>query len=292
MHPLDDVRRLALRDGRTLGYAEYGDPDGFPLFHCHGHPGSRLEGLYLHEKARQAAVRVIAADRPGYGESSRKPGRTILDWADDVLEAADTLGFQAFAVMGGSGGAPFALGTAYRLPQRVSVAGVVSGIGPLNARGATEGMRPLNRLAFKYASRIPFLPDLIMKSMANKMRRDPDGTITRLRNAMAPVDREIIDREDLAEELKAIVLEAFRQGSKASADEVRLLGRPWGFRLEDVRTKVHLWQGTADHLVPQSMGRYMAGVLPNCEAHFVEGEGHLLFVQRTAEILGAMKPAA
>lgn len=34
---------LWLRDGRLLGYAEYGDLDGKPVFFFHGWPGSRLQ---------------------------------------------------------------------------------------------------------------------------------------------------------------------------------------------------------------------------------------------------------
>ena len=35
-------RHILLRDGRKLGYAEYGDPQGKPVFLFHGIPGSRM----------------------------------------------------------------------------------------------------------------------------------------------------------------------------------------------------------------------------------------------------------
>ena len=71
---------LRLGDSRTLGYAQYGRPDGQPLFYFHGHPGSRLEARFAHEAAARAGLRVIALDRPGYGLSDSQPGRAITGW--------------------------------------------------------------------------------------------------------------------------------------------------------------------------------------------------------------------
>ena len=56
---------LLLGDGRRLGYAQYGTPDGEPLLYFHGHPGSRLEARFAHRTAAEAGLRVIALDRPG-----------------------------------------------------------------------------------------------------------------------------------------------------------------------------------------------------------------------------------
>ena len=41
-----DERRhqsIVLADGRTLCFAEWGDPQGFPVFGLHGTPGGRLD---------------------------------------------------------------------------------------------------------------------------------------------------------------------------------------------------------------------------------------------------------
>ena len=38
-------QQIKLKDGRMLGYAEYGAPEGKPVFHFHGYPHSRLEWL-------------------------------------------------------------------------------------------------------------------------------------------------------------------------------------------------------------------------------------------------------
>jgi pimeloyl-ACP methyl ester carboxylesterase len=87
------------------------------------------------------------------------------------------------------------------------------------------------------------------------------------------------------DELAADLREGFRQGSNGPARDVVLLGRRWGFRLEDIKPQVYLWQGEADTLVPPAMGRHMAATIPNCQATFYPGEGHLLVVDHIAEII-------
>ncbi len=87
-----EEQTLRLGDGRKLGYAQYGSPDGTPIFYFHGHPGSRLEARFARQAAAEAGHRVIALDRPGYGLSDFRPGRAITDWPDDVVEAADLPG--------------------------------------------------------------------------------------------------------------------------------------------------------------------------------------------------------
>ena len=79
-----------LKDGRKLGYAEYGDLNGKPIFHFHGHPGSRLEGRLFGEKPKKHGVHAITVDRPGIGLSDFKPNRKLLDWPDDIIAVSYT----------------------------------------------------------------------------------------------------------------------------------------------------------------------------------------------------------
>ena len=99
---------ITLKNGRTLGYAEYGDPEGKPVFYFHGFPTSRLDWpLCDHEGiTSELGIRIIAIDRPGTGLSAFKRHREILDWPDDVVELADALGIERFGVLGISGGGP------------------------------------------------------------------------------------------------------------------------------------------------------------------------------------------
>ena len=121
-----DNQSITLSDGRSLGFQRLGDPDGCPLFFFHGTPGSRLVLSQNDRIAQIPGLHLILPERPGYGLSDPKPGRVLLDWPNDVVELADYLGLDSFAVAGESGGGPHALACAYRLADRVTKALVLS----------------------------------------------------------------------------------------------------------------------------------------------------------------------
>jgi pimeloyl-ACP methyl ester carboxylesterase len=281
--------QLVLGDGRRLGYAQYGQPDGEPIMYFHGHPGSRLEARLVHEAAAAAGFRVIALDRPGYGLSDFSPGRAIIDWPADVEQAADVLGIGPFSVAGASGGGPYALACARVIPDRVVRAAVISGVGPFQVPGSTAGMRWQNRVGFRLCARFPALARILMRSMHRNISRRPERTIEALARAMSPVDAEIVRRPEVQTLLITDITEAFRHGSDGAAHDMVLLGRPWGFSLREVEQEVYLWQGEADTLVPPAMGRYLAEQLPHCHATMLPGAGHLLIVDRMPDLISAFR---
>ena len=118
---------ISLADGRLLGYREEGPPDAPAVLLLHATPGSRL--AYPGDGER-AGVRLIVAERPGYGLSDPKPGRSLLGWPGDVAQLADARGVQRFAVLGISGGGPAALACGYVLRERVGAVGLADTIGP------------------------------------------------------------------------------------------------------------------------------------------------------------------
>jgi len=106
---------IRLPGGRSIAAQEYGNPAGPPVFYFHGWPASRLEAAII----PALPVRLSALDRPGYGRSSPCPGRSLLDWAQDVACVADRLGLAKFYIVGLSGGGLFAAACAHELPDRV-----------------------------------------------------------------------------------------------------------------------------------------------------------------------------
>jgi pimeloyl-ACP methyl ester carboxylesterase len=283
---------LVLGDGRRLGYAQYGRPDGEPVFYFHGHPGSRLEGRFAHSAAAAAGFLVVALDRPGLGLSDFQPGRALTDWPADVAEAADELGISRFSVAGASGGGPYALACAWRLPSRVSRVVVISGAGPFQVRGITRGMRWQNRVGFQVGSRWPALAGAAMRSMRRSVIDRPERTIDALARAMSPPDAAVVRRPEVRDLLIADLVEAFRQGSDGATHDMVLLGRPWGFSLREIEPEVFLWQGEADTLVPPAMGRYLAQQIPHCHATMLPGEGHLLYIDRMPDLIEAFRQGA
>jgi pimeloyl-ACP methyl ester carboxylesterase len=281
-------RTIRVRDGRPLGYAEWGDPGGRPLLYFHGWPGSRLEGRLGDEAARAKGVRLIALDRPGMGLSEYQPRRTLVDWPDDVLQVATALGLERFAVLGISGGGPYAAACAWKLSEQLTGAGIVSGLAPLDVPGVIAGMSRQNRLSLQLVGRLAVLRRVLMARMAVSVRRRPDRILER--GLGAAVDKKYLNRPDVRKILVESLSEAFRSGSRGNAWEMGLYARPWGFRLEDIRTPVHLSHGEQDANAPVTMGRHLATVIPECQATFYSGEGHLHFVDRLPEIFAAVCP--
>jgi len=101
---LADTNVLRLPDGRRVGYAEYGDPDGLPVFALHGTPGSRFMFALTNEGAQERGLRLIAPERPGYGLSEFRHADSLGDIAADVVALADALGIGRCAIIGVSGG--------------------------------------------------------------------------------------------------------------------------------------------------------------------------------------------
>src|SRR5271154_1227897 len=202
-HPGPD-RTFQLSDGRTLGFAEYGNRAGNVLFYFHGYPGARVEARLLAEPAEQLGIRLIGIDRPGMGLSTFKPQRRFLDWPSDVVELADRLDIDHFFVVGCSGGGPYALACACRIPDRLIACGIVAGAGvagpflSLISRWAPWLLSPLIR---------PFHQD--EKHAAQSLRR--------FSRWWPNPDRKVLPR--VRDILAAPLAEGLRQGSKGPAYE-------------------------------------------------------------------------
>jgi pimeloyl-ACP methyl ester carboxylesterase len=282
-------KTIRLADGRSLGWAEYGDPHGQPVLFFHGIPGSRLFHHPDDALTASLGVRLIALDRPGYGLSDFQPNRRILDWPDDVLQLADALKLDRFAVAGHSGGGPYVVACAYKIPHRLSAAAILSGAGPVDAPGATQGMQPLNRAGFRVGRYVPWpLWRLAVWFFFRKGRDDPEAMFERGAKARPKADEIVFARPEVKAVCYRSEAEALRRGMLGHAWEARLLCRPWGFRPQDISMRVHLWHGDADVETPISMGRYMASAIPDCCAAFCRGEGHLLLFDHWQEILAAL----
>ena len=286
--PSAHERVLKLADGRLLGYAEFGDPAGRPVFYFHGWPGSRLEGRIWHDAGAAQGVRIIALDRPGMGLSDDQPGRTPGDWPADVAQAANLLEVERFAAIGYSGGGPYALACGWRLGGRVSRIALLSSIGEMGSAGLTAGMSRQNRLIFGLARRMPWAMGLPLGAMALLLRHSPGRAAKQLEGGFSVPDRPLLASGPLKAMVLASAREAFRHGTKGPADDGVVLARPWGFALEQVETEVLLWQGDSDTNVPPLMGHYLADHLPHCRATFVPAAGHLWGPANAAVVLGAL----
>jgi pimeloyl-ACP methyl ester carboxylesterase len=281
---------IAVGDGRQLGFAEFGDPQGRAIFWLHGTPGARRQ---IPTEARVYAaennVRLIGVDRPGIGSSTPHQYDCVVEFADDLRTMADILGIEKMAVIGLSGGGPYTLGCAAAMPDRVVAVGVLGGVAP------TSGPDAIGGGAMALGSRAA--PVLAVAGFP--IRWAAVGFIRLVRPVASPAleafarispegDRRLLVRP----EFKAMFLDDLLNGSRkqlaAPFADVVVFAHDWGFRLEQVKIPVRWWHGDRDHIIPFSHGQHVVGRLPDAELYRLPGESHLAGLGRVEEILHTM----
>lgn len=268
---------VSLPDGRHLSFVEFGRARGRPVFWFHGTPGARRQ---IPNAARLAAlergVRLIGVDRPGVGRSTPHLYGQVLDFAADFRHVTDQLGVEECAVVGMSGGGPYALACSAAFPDRVTAAAVLGGVAPTAGPDAIPGglvnrtalFRPvLNNLrtpakfgfaAFAWACR-PFA----FQILDIYARTTPQG------------DRRVIAQPDV----RTMIIDDFMNCAYpmmcAPVFDLILFWQPWGFSLRDIGVPVHFWHGDADNIVPLEHGQHMASLVKDATVTIRPDESHL-----------------
>lgn len=275
---------ITLPDGRTLGFAQYGDPNGKPLIFFHGTPSSRYLRHPDNDRTASLNVRLITVDRPGFGISDHQPGRTLLDWPDDVEVLADKLGLNHFSVAGISGGGPYSAACAYKLPHRISKAGIINGVGPTDVDGHLKGLYSSRKTAVRVARKAPWLLRPLIWLLQNP-QRNTEKYFQKIVNQSSQPDRDILNQPAF----KSMFLRSWKEGTRIgfrgfTRDGI-IFSRPWGFQLNDIKTSVYIWHGDQDKSTPLSMAQYMADQIPDCQLRIIAGKGHFLMFDHWDEIL-------
>ena len=274
---MDRQGTITTRDGRTLAYFQRGEPDGVPIFHLHGTPGSRLS--HHPDSAVYHGVRVVTYDRPGYGGSDPQPGRIVASAAPDIEDLAKELGIGRFAVMGVSGGGPHALACGALLAERVTRVVTLVGGGPADDPDFDfmAGMADLNIEEFSAAQESEQALEDFLAPYLEALRHDPGATLDEFAQSLPASDQAMLQKPEFREALANSWVEAVRQGTHGWAEDDLAFVQAWGFQLEDVEVEVRLWQGELDVLVPRAHAEYMAGRLPNASFELIPNAGHLIF---------------
>ena len=265
--------------GRRIAYGEWGDPNGLPVFALHGTPGCRL---YRHpDDARIAATgaRLITYDRPGYGRSSRRPGRRVVDCVDDVTALADALDIDRFAVMGTSGGGPHCLAVAAHMPERVLIARCVVGVAPFDAHELDwfEGMDAANVREFGWAvaGERELTPRLEHEAaqLVARAQESPSEVLGDFE--LSEADRRVMQNPLMQRLIAEAVPETFAAGVGGWVDDDLAFVGPWGFDVRAVRVPVQVWYGATDVLVPAAHGAWLGHNLPHAHVTVDHSGGHL-----------------
>jgi pimeloyl-ACP methyl ester carboxylesterase len=281
---------LELADGRRLGYAEYGPASGRPVLWFHGTPGARRQiPPQARHAAQQREVRIVAIERPGVGISTPHLYRRLLDWAGDIEEFASRLGLDRFGIVGLSGGGPYALACAHRLPDRVVATAVLGGVAPAVGADAASGglVALLPRAAPLLAlSRRPI--GRSMRWFVRLLLPWADEATDLFLRVLPPGDRRVFADPAMRRMFVEDIVRGSRRQMEAMVLDGILFGRPWGFSLRDIRVPVRFWHGDADNIVPLSHGEHMAAHVPGSQLRVRPGEGHLGSLAAALDVLDAI----
>lgn len=276
---------LTLRDGRTLGFAFYGDPTGRPVLFIPGYGFSRLTRHPDDGVTARAGARVLVIDMPGFGLSDPYPGYQIGGWTDDIAELLVCLGIDRFSVMGWSWGTPYALACAARLPGQVIDVTLVSGLlGWLAGRGSVKEVRPEFRTFALWCRHAKPLARWFLRHQAKAFVKDPAKALDGDARSAPPADRQLMAEPAMRAMLMESQLETWRRGAEGMYEHSLAVTQPWDFAVADVKAHARVWQGTMDPEILPGMADH-AAALPSAEVHRVPGAGHLLIFTHWSEIL-------
>lgn len=282
-HSCVDLRQS---DGRAIAVEVVGDRDATPVLLCHGLADSRLAALWFQRAARELGLCVIAPDRPGIGGTDRRPLRRLADWTDEAAQVLDALRIESAALLGISGGGPFAAACAARLPSRTRSLTLVAPLGQPD--WPSRGMAPGERLSLVIATHAPGFGGWSLDRLAAVARRRPDLFLRLAATAQPDVDVRALQAPDLRESFLTCYLEAFRRGGWGVAQDLRVLTQPWGFDLGSIKAPTSIRHGDADTTVPVQHARLYAAAIPGARLQIHPGDGHFSLLGRPEEILAAL----
>jgi pimeloyl-ACP methyl ester carboxylesterase len=276
-------RTLNAPNGRRIGVAEFGSPDGPVVVLLHRSPGSRL--LDPDPAATAAAgVRLVSVDRPGYGATDPVATPTRAAAADDLEVVVGALGLDYVALVGWSGGGQFAVEAAARSAVRARSLTLLATPGPY----------------YEVPWAMP--PDLV--ALCDQVPADPAAGLAAVKDAMAwfadapqaaalgdpsPADAAARERPGVADALVAMTIEAARQGVEGIAFDIVAGSLRDPFALDAIDVPVDLFGGDADHNVGVEHLDWWAARLSGARRHVLADTGHLLAMTHWAEVLAAAR---
>jgi pimeloyl-ACP methyl ester carboxylesterase len=286
------VQTIRVESGRSVGYYEYGDPAGTPLFVLHGVPACGAGFAWADEPARERGLRVIAPDRPGIGLSDPLPRRAVVEYTAELLAVADAFGFDRFGVLGYSGGGPYACALAHGASERLTAVGVAAGMGQVGVWAQTNDFETTDARFLDMSRERPLLARTILRAVSGMAKLSPKQSVATFAKELSPSDREVLDGFGEPRAAMALFTHAFLRGARGVFDDYSTLSGPWGFDVEEIAVPLPVWQGDADTMVPIAHAHALVERVPNASLTVFPGEGHLAPVTHVAEILDAFRTSA
>lgn len=252
----------------TLSYTEYGDPAGVPVVFLHGTPGSRVLGTLFDSVAEANGIRLLTFDRPGYGQSTPMPGRSVDETGALFTAFLDVVGVDAAGLIAFSGGAPYALAAAARSPERVRRVDIVAGATP-----PSQGDRPpfVQRVLQGLAATTPSLLRHLFRGQRWLTERMPPSAVV---SQYTTEGTEHVP-SSAAELVRRDFLEAFARSQQGVVTEFAHAGTDWDVAFDRIDSAVCFRHGSRDSNVPIGGVRRLAEEVPSAQLQVLDGADHL-----------------
>ena len=288
--------RRAQLHGGTVEFHLSGPADapGLLVFHV-GTPGGATEFPGVTAAAARRGLRTLVYNRPGYGDSTRIPGRRVADAAARSAALADLLGYRDFFVIGWSGGGPPALACAALLPDRVRACLTLASPSPRLEVGAAwrawrpeEDAKELEALA--NGDWAPYLADY--EAGAKALGRATPASLRRGGGPGSPAEERVMGG---ATGLRVPLARSMRRGLRTGMwgwfDDAVAMGGDWGFRVAGIAVPVVVRQGTQDRMVDARQGEWLASTIPGAIARILPERGHGSILAPYDEVLDELVSA-
>ncbi|MCB1279776.1 alpha/beta hydrolase [Prosthecobacter sp.] len=284
---------LTLSNGRKLGYAEFGDPKGEVAFYFHGWPSSRVQGSLFDEPAKKHGMRLICPDRPGIGLSDFQLGRTLFDWPETFAQLAAHVGADNYHIIGWSGGGPYVLVTALKMPKRLLSASIICGAPPLKFLGDRE-MFWLYRFMIQLRHYLPTVLGTVLRLGGLVAKGNPQKAPLRwLLKLLGEEDRRVLLLPGIYDVVRDATLGALNRGPRSVIADADIYLSEWGFEVSQLNFPIRFWHGKQDRNIAWTYTRQIAELIPQAETHWSEIDGHYSLPITHAEqiITAAMQKA-
>lgn len=282
--------------GKFLAWNEYGDPQGTPLFYYHGWPSSRLQARLAHHLAKDRNLRLITMDRPGMGKSTLIPDRHLNDWPTLMERFADHLGITKFSQLGVSGGGPYVLACAAKIPNRLTASAVLAGMVPIPLTTlGTSGLHPLYRamIPFRKAPATIFTGLFGIASAAT--RTNPNKLpISLMIRSLAEQDRILLHHsDDVWRVATTSFSEGVSSGGKGVMTDAEIYFQTPDFSPSGITHPIRYWHGGDDKNIPQNLAEDLTKSMPHADLEIAQELGHFsLAIHRAPQALDYLRKRA
>ena len=197
---------------------------------------------------------------------------SLAQIAEDLGAVADAYGLDRFAIIGVSGGAPFAVAAAASMPDRISLLALVCPVGEMVERPTSTVQ--ISEISVQAAGAKAMGNAALLPSLAHHGVQIAGECLSLADGPRARAGPGAVGAAEVRASLQAAMGEGLRPGAEGAAQDLRLYCAPWGLRLADIDVPAIVWQGSDDPVVPPAAAYALARALPNCRLDVIQGAGH------------------